>query len=443
LTKSIFDIVIDYWGHLKLFSRNARLFLWGIFFVGLNYSIFMLLLNLYFKEMGFAEDLIGEILSMTAWGTTVVSIPAAWMIPKLQVKKILVVSVLFTALFSLMQVGLVERSALLLASLFLGMASCVARVAAAPFLMQNSTPKERTYLFSLHFGIYLVAAIIGSLGGGYLPYLFSHWLSSRAIAFRCSLFLSVFLSLLALIPFLLITPKKKTKGVSEHQKKWDRKLLTQRGILLLKLCLPFFILGMGAGLIIPFLNLYFRDRFHLPARTIGIFFALLQFFMLAGILLGPLLSKRFGMIKTIVGTQLSSIPFMLALAFTYRLPLAVFSFLFRGTLMNMSQPISTNFAMEKVSFPVRSAPGMNHTVHTSGGKEKEQALANALLMFAWNVSWAVSANLGGRLIKAYSFTPPLLITVGLYIISSVLYYLFFSTEEDKRIGKAVLTFRET
>jgi hypothetical protein len=76
-------------------------------------------------------------------------------------------------------------------------------------------------------------------------------------------------------------------------------------------------------------------------------------------------------------------------------------------------------------------------------KEKEQALTNALLMLSWTGSWAISANLGGRLIKAYSFTPPLLITVGLYVTSSILYYIFFSTEKDKKIGKAILTFRET
>jgi len=424
LTRRIIDIIIDYWGHLKLFSRNARLFLVGIFFVGLNFSIFSLLLNLYFKEIGFTEDLIGEVLSLTGWGMTIVSVPAAFIIPKVQVKKILVISVVFAGIFSLLQASFVERTQLLLASFALGMTSSVARVAAAPFLMRNSTPKERTYLFSLNFGIYLVAAIVGSLGGGYLPHLFSHYVGSGAIAFRYSLYLSVFLSVLALIPFMMIKPDEKREPLTKDKKDWDKKLLTERGILLFKLCLPFFIVGMGAGLVIPFLNLYFRDRFLLPAGTIGIFFALLQFFMLAGILIGPLLSKKIGMIKTIVYTQLSSTPFMLVLAFTYNLPLAVVCFLFRGTLMNMGQPISTNFAMEKV-------------------KEKEHALANALLMLSWTASWAASANLGGRLIKAYSFTPPLLITVGLYIISSVLYYLFFSTEEDKKIGKAILTFRET
>jgi MFS family permease len=424
VARRIINVIIDYWGHLKLFSRNARLFLVGIFFVGLNYSIFMLLLNLYFKEIGFTEDLIGVVLSSTAWGMAIISVPAALIIPRVQIKKILIISVLFTGIFCILQVTLVERTQLLLASLLLGMMRSLTWVTAAPFMMQNSTPKERTYLFSLHFGTYLFAAIVGSLGGGYLPDLFSHYVDFKPIAFRYSLYLSVFLSVLALIPFIMITPEKKVTEPSTVKKGWDKKLLTERGILLFKLCLPFFILGMGAGLIIPFLNLYFRDRFLLPAGTIGIFFALLQFFMLAGILTGPLLSKRFGMIKTIVSTQLSSIPFMLILAFTYKLPLAVVSFLFRGTLMNMSQPISTNFAMEKV-------------------KEKEQALANALLMLSWNGSWAASANLGGRLIKAYAFTPPLLITVGLYVISSVLYYFFFSSEEDKKIGKAVLTFRET
>ena len=392
--------------------------------MGLNYSVFMLLLNLYFKELGFTEDLIGEILSSGAWGMAIISVPAALMIPRVQIKQILILSVLSTGILCVLQASLVDRTQLLVASLFLGMMRSLIYVAAAPFMMRNSTPKERTYLFSLHFGTYLIAAIVGSLGGGYLPNLFSHYVDFGPIAFRYSLYVSVFLGVLALIPFMMITPERKIAEPATSKKGWDKKLLTERGILFFRLCSPFFILGLGAGFIIPFLNLYFRDRFLLPARTIGIFFALLEFSMLTGILIGPLLSKKFGMIKTIVSTQLSSIPFMLVLAFTYNLPLAVVSFLFRGALMNMSQPISTNFAMEKV-------------------KEKEQALANALLMLAWTGSWAVSANLGGKLIEAYAFTPPLLITAGLYMLSSILYYIFFSSEEDAKMGKAIPPLRET
>lgn len=422
-TRRISNIILDYWGYLRLFSKNARLFLIGIFFVGLNYAIFMLLLNLYFKELGFPEDRIGEVLSFTAWGRAVIAIPAALIIPKIQIRKLLFYSVILVGIFSVLQASLVERTQLLVASFILGMTGSVAWVAAAPFMMRNTTPKERTYLFSLHFGIYLIAGLVGSLGGGYLPDFFSHWVPLRAVAFRYSLYLSAFLGSLAFIPFFLLKPPQKDRVTVEQKRGWDRKFITERGILLFRLCFPYFIVGMGAGLVIPFLNLYFRDRFHLEAGTIGIYFALLEFFMLAGILTGPILSKKFGMVKTIVSTQLASIPFMLVLAFSYYLPLAVVAFLFRSALMNMGQPIATNFAMEKV-------------------KEKEQALANALLSLSWTSSWAVTANLGGRLIKAYSFTPPLLITVVLYVISSILYYLFFSSQEDRKMGKVVVTLRE-
>lgn len=424
ITRRAVNVITDYWGHLKLFSRNARLFLVGIFFVGLNWAIFMLLLNLYFKELGFTEDLIGEVLSATAWGMAIISVPAALLIPRLSIKKILVYSVFFVGFFSILQATVVERTPLLVVSLILGMARSITWVTAAPFMMRNSTPKERTYLFSLNFGTYLVAAIVGSVAGGYLPVLFSHFTASKAIAFRYSLYLSVFLGVLALIPFLMMAREKKAEEKSRDKKGWDRRLLKEKGTLLLRLCLPYFIVGMGAGFVIPFLNLYFRDRFHQPAGTIGIYFALVQFFMLAGILIGPLLSKRFGMIRTVVSTQLASIPFMLILAFSYYLPLAVGAFLLRGALMNMGQPIATNFAMEKV-------------------KEKEQALTNALLMLSWTGSWAITTNLGGRLIKVYSFTPPLLITIGLYVLSSILYYIFFSSEEDRKMGKAILPLRET
>ena len=89
--------------------------------------------------------------------------------------------------------------------------------------------------------------------------------------------------------------------------------------------------------------------------------------------------------------------------------------------MNMSYPISTNFAMEKV-------------------KEDEQPLTNSLMMLAWTSSWVISANLGGKLINHYGFTPPLLISIVLYVISSSLYFKFFSNTKDIKIGKITTVF---
>ncbi len=410
----------DYRENLSLFSFNARLFLVGNFFLSLGFAVYQLLLNLYFKELGFSESLIGQVMSVTSLGMMLVSIPAAVVIQKISIRKTLIGSTFLAGLFYFMQAVITQRGLLLLASFMVGVTMSFSRVAAAPFFMWNSSPRERTYLFSSNFGTAVLAGIVGSLGGGYLHVAWSKLLGSAILGFRYSLFAGILLGGLGIIPFFLIRETQMNRSGHLDRFIWNAELLKNRGGIPLKLFLPFFILGLGAGLIIPFLNLYFRDRFHLPARTIGVYFSLLQFFMLVGVIIGPLLSKKFGMIKTIVYTQLFSIPFMLILAFTFNNTLALLAFLWRGSLMNMSQPISANFAMEKV-------------------RKDQQPLINSLMVLAWTSSWVISANLGGRLIHAYAYTLPLLITAVLYLISSLLYFRFFSSHEDKRIGKITPT----
>ena len=415
MTSRIQGGISSYVSHLKLFSKNARLFLLGAFFIGLAFAGFQLLLNLYLKELGLEEGAIGQILSMNAWGAVVITLPVAYILQKIQIKKVLIIATILAAVLYFLQASILGLKGLLLVSFFLGMSVASYRVAAAPFFMKNSTPQERSYLFSMNFGIMIFAGIVGSLGGGYLVSLLNYLLGDQVWAYRGSLYIAILFGLLGLIPFYLIrheeTPNKNVESLV-----WDFKLLKKRGGLLLRLCIPFFILGLGAGLIIPFLNLYFRERFDLSAESIGVYYALLQVFMLAGILLGPVLSKKLGMIKSIVYTQLASIPFMLCLAFSYFLPLAVLAFLLRGALMNMSQPISTNFSMEKVT-------------------EKEQPLTNSLTALAWTLSWGISASFGGKLIQSSGYVLPLLVATGLYIISSILYFYFFSGKEDREMGK--------
>jgi MFS family permease len=421
LSDKPFIILKDFFHHVKIFSKNARLFLLGSFFISLGFAVFQLLLNLYFKELNFTEGFMGKVLSIQSFGAVLVSIPAAILIQKISIKKAILWSVFFTGIGYFFQVTSISSFLILAFSFIAGMMAVVIRVAAAPFFMLNSTPKERTYLFSSNFAVWILAGIIGSLGGGYLTTFFMLFTASKVLAFRFSLITALIISLWGLIPFSYLKPEKKEEKSGAEKFSFNSHFISQRGKLIFKLCFPFFVLGLGAGLIIPFMNLYFRERFLQPAKNIGLFYATLQFFMLAGIITGPILSKKFGMIKTIVYTQLLSLPFMLLLAFTYNLKLAVGAFFVRGALMNMSQPISTNFSMEKV-------------------KRSEQPLTNSLTSLSWTLAWALSAVWGGKLIQHYGFTPPLLIASFLYILSSLFYFYFFSGAEDLKMGKTSLVF---
>jgi len=162
--------------------------------------------------------------------------------------------------------------------------------------------------------------------------------------------------------------------------------------------------------------LYFRDRFGLQPDRIGLYFILLSFGMLVGTLSGPFLTRKLGLVRTIVLTQLASIPFMLILAYSYYLPLVVPAFVIRGGLMNLGVPISSNLGMELAD-------------------KEEQGLVNALLMISWTGSWMISVWIGGHVIEAYGYTVTLNISVVLYMISTVAYYLFFGKIERKNTDK--------
>jgi MFS family permease len=378
--------------------------------IGLTAAAISLLINLYLKERGADESFIGEFLSAGALGTAAVALPAAFALRRIRMKMVLMASTVIYIGAAVSMAVLPVTNFLILVCLISGMAITFNRISAAPFFMRNSAKEERAYIFSFNFGVLLLAGMIGSLTSGWLVSLLSSLTSDIISAYQGTIFIASALGFLAIVPFSMI--KTAAPSAEDREADFSIALLRRQASLYGRLLAPQFIVGVGAGLIIPFLNLYFRDRFGQTPDKIGILFFAVNATMLAGILAGPVLARRFGMVRTIVYTELLSIPFMILLAFTYSFPVAVAAFLFRGALMNMAQPIGSNFSMEMVG-------------------RSEHALVNALMTLAWTGSWMFSAALGGRLIESRGYTPPLLIAAVLYLISAILYYIFFNKSERK------------
>ncbi|MEA2031934.1 MAG: MFS transporter [candidate division Zixibacteria bacterium] len=410
--------VRNYLDTLKLFSRNIRLYLIGSFLMGINFQVFLLLLNLYLKEMGFPESEIGLVGSARAVGMTTIAIPAAILLSRIRLKPILIVSITLFAVFS---IGVVTSDMLELIigfSILSGMTFSFYRVAGGPFFMRNSGKKERTHVFSFSFGVMILAGMVGSLGAGNLAEWLGEQFGDVLIGYRYTLYCGIIFSLFALIPFMIIKPEKPSPKEKRISISW--KQLKSRGSFYFKIGFVNFLIGMGAGLVIPFLNLYFRDRFDQSTDSIGLFFFLVQCSMFVGSISGPILARRFGLVRTIVITQLASIPFLLTLSYSYFLPLVVVAFVIRGGLMNLGMPIVVNLGMEL-------------------SDKKEQGLVNALLMVSWTSSWMVSTAIGGMFIERYGYTFTMNITIFLYFISSIAFYLFFRKIETRSHNGKVWT----
>jgi MFS family permease len=394
----------DYCDGVRAFSRNARFFILGGVFNGLGMSVFGLLFNLYLKEHGVSETEIGAVLAAGSLGAAVAAVPAAMILERVGTRKVLIWSVVLAGLCYAAQALTLNVPALQVLSFVGVMILTFYRIASSPFLMQNSGDRERIFVFSLGSAAGMLSSLMGFLLGGYLPSLFmaTGMASGTAEAQRSALLFSIAASLVSVIPFMKICPQPPAKSPVDEGV--FRRFRTYDWAIISRLMVPKVLVGLGAGLVIPFMNLYFRNEFDLGSDRIGIFFSLMQVGLFLGMVGAPLVTRRFGMVNSIVLTELVSVPFMLVLALTRDLPFAVAAFILRGTLMNMNLPISANFEMELV-------------------KPEDRPFTNAVSSVAWNGAWTVSAAVGGAVIERYSFAWSFYLTIFFYLLSAGSYYL--------------------
>lgn len=439
-----------------LFSANARLFLLGSFLFGVGNNMIQLLLNLYLKELGLGEAGIGSVLAARAFGSFIIALPASFVVARADSRYLLSSAAVLTAA-SFAGSALLEGFGPIAASVLMsGAFSSLFQVAGGPFFMKNSSPEERVHLFSLNGALGMGTGVLGSLFGGALKDLVFAASGDELYAYRAALILGALFVASAVAPFLAIREHTKAElgearaagrdspdgaavgansagpgGSAGRTGRWFERRRDSRepgapepaarglgaparrapigrvdAALYIRLLMPGFFVGMGAGLTIPYLNLYFKNEFLLGDSFIGLIFALGQIGTFLGMVSGPAIATRLGKAKTIFLMQALSVPFILVLTYLRFLPAVIVAFVVRQSLMNMSSPISDNFALEQVP------PNQQH-------------LMNALRMLNWTGSWMVSARISGGLIATRGFAPSFTLTAGLYALSSVLFWAFF------------------
>jgi MFS family permease len=388
---------------------------------GLSSGIWAVIFNLYLnlKAVGFQPDFIGLMFTVSAIATGLVALPAGLLCERLGPKKALLIG--FMANFvNLAQIVILQPSILLVASLSSGLIGTVAWVAAAPFMMENSTQEERTYFFSVDWAIMIIMGVIGNYVGGLMPNLLNTFLglptgaNGSPIGYRISLGISMALALTMVIPVLLI----KEDRMLQRQKISDlisfRNIRSHRTIL--KFMIPTAMIGFGAGFIVPLFNLFFSLKFSASLEQIGLISSLSSITLGIGTLAAPALSKRLGRVKSIAVCEFLSMPFIMLMTLAPNLALASSAFITRNALMNMAGPISSTLQMELVT-------------------ETERATTNGLMVMADGVPRALTAWVSGRMMTESDFYTPFLITTLTYFIASSLYFMFFRKAETQ-IAKA-------
>ena len=152
-----------YASKLRRFNPNARKYLLFVFLTTLNAGIYGVIFNLYILRLGFGEDFLGLILSISATSTGLFSIPAAFVCDRLGRKRTLLLSSVLSAISLFFLYNTTTPELLVLFSLASGMASALGLVTGSTFLLENSTKEERMYLFSMSSLIYTFSLLSGNM----------------------------------------------------------------------------------------------------------------------------------------------------------------------------------------------------------------------------------------------------------------------------------------
>jgi MFS family permease len=441
-------VLLRYLRSLTGFERDARLFLVATFVGGAAVSLYWVDFNLYLRSLGMSTALIGVVATVTSASGMLVALPASRLSDAFGRRRVLLLGGVLQAIAF---VGLLVLAA---PPAILALAACYAagqqaiQVVAAPFLAEHSTPEQRSELFSVQFAIVSATNVGAALIGGFVANVVADHAGlapGSPETFKVILLMMAALGVVSVLVTLRLRDDRPRQGErpahdrgtvgpraatnagddtdaagSGARTMRDRMLPVRDTRRFVRLLLPTFIIAIGAGQVIPFLNLFVERKFGLDLGSLNALFALTSLGTMVAILFQPALARRFGKIGSVVLVQGVSIPFLLVLGFSPVFWTVAAAMAVRNSLMNAGNPVFTAFAMEHVD-------------------PSERATLSAAMGLVWSLGWVIAGPWYSLLQSVLGFEGGYAVNfvtiIVLYTIGTGLTWHWFGrTERDEHLA---------
>ena len=385
------------------------------FFLNLSHVSFVLILNIFMRDRGYSDIQIANLNSYRFLGALIFSLPLGIYIKERQLKPFFILSSIIVPLSSLSTTYLLNNNIdkYLAPYFFLwGIGMMMINVSSIPFIIRNTNSRNSTESLSLSFSTWSLAMIfsgliiailkkIGSISIGSNYYIISEY------------YILLFISTLSLVSIVFAiniyedNPKRIRPSflgqISSFRKEYDW------GIIFIALA-PLVLIAIGAGLTIPFINLFFNSIFGFNSSEFSILGSVTSGIVFLSALFVPFFRKKYGYWFSIVLVQILAVACLIILAFTqvystnqFAVYVAVLAYIMRQPLMHMAHPASSELIMNFVG-------------------KKNRELISGLNSSLWSASWFFSAKIFQILRKnQFEYYKIFLFTALLYVLGIILY----------------------
>jgi len=383
------------------------------FFVQLIGSSFFLILNIYLVKQGFSDPEIANFISYRFLAVMLLAFPLGFYIKGRPLKPFFMLGSLGVPLIAIfLVVAIANKWCQYLPFLFIlwGIVFTLFQVSSLPYIMRNTVTENQSHAISLNYATYSFGTILS----GIIIFGFGEFMKEidEGVILLFISFLGFFgVYYLLKMKVDMVVPFK--KGLHWRDYDWG---------LLLKAIIPTLIIAVGAGLTIPFINLFFYHNFEVDSSNFAVIGGIASVLVAVLALLVPNVKNKLGFKKGITYTQTAAVIALVALATTefflnylWAFPVAVLCFWIRTPLMNMAAPMTSEFTMNYVG-------------------KKNQEMLSAITAAIWSGSWFFSSQIFRYLIAeglpyAYIFY----ITAALYSLGVFIYYLLIRDYEKRSV----------
>lgn len=412
-----YSIFRFFYSYKRIEKHILYLILAGFFLQMIN-SVFYLILNLYMSKLGYADFTIANFISYRFLAVMLFAFPLGFLIKGRNLKPFFYTGAVLVPLASFVIIYALAGQMLNLIYVSLivwGLAFTCIQITVLPFIIRNARPSTHTEAIALNYATWSFSMIISGFAVALLnnidPVLFNEKILLEAFA------------ILGLISVIFIYKINIKENIPESEyKRFDMKGYDWG--LITKALIPTAIISVGAGLTIPFINLFFFHVYGLDSNVFAIMGTGTAILVAFAAVIVPEIKRRFGYTWSITLSQSLSVIALVILASTelyshlsIAVILAIVCYVIRQPLMNMAAPMTSELTMYYVG-------------------KRNQEIISALTSSIWSGSWFISSQIFRILRSAdLSYSTVFFITAFLYAIGVVWYYiLIVDFKKRKKLG---------